>query len=106
MDLHSKTLVELQQLAKVHRPRIKRYYIISRVDLIRILSLRELPESYIIEKLTINELRKQAKEKEIPKIWSFKRAELVELLYPDTKQNNQNDDGRKEHDHPKQHEGE
>lgn len=100
MDIHSLSIVELKQLARDHRPRIKQYYTKKRIDLIRLLSMKELPESFVIEKLTIHELRKQAIAEKIPKVWTLKRAELVELLYPRFHQNNQNDDGTEKHDYP------
>lgn len=100
MDIHSMSIVELKQLARDHRPRIKQYYTKKRIDLIRLLSMKELPESFVIEKLTIHELRKQAVEKSIPKLWTLKRDELVELLYPSFHQNNQNNESTEKHDYP------
>jgi hypothetical protein len=80
LTLNTLSLPELKQLAKARR--IKQYYIIKRAELIRILSMPELPQSFVIEKLTIRQLRKQAKEKEIKGLWSLTREELIGLLYP------------------------
>jgi hypothetical protein len=78
--LSSLSLVELKQLAKGRR--IKQYYIMKRHQLIQILSLSELPESFRREKLTIQELRDDAKRKGIRGFWSLHREELLNLLYP------------------------
>jgi len=95
------SLVELKQAAKEHRPRIKQYYIKSRIELIQLLSMTELPDSYRIAKLTIADLRKQAKERGIPvKIWNLRKKELLELLYPSSQENDKNDDSGKKHDDP------
>jgi hypothetical protein len=95
------SLVDLKQAAKEHRPRIKQYYIKSRLELIQLLSMPVLPESFRVEKLTIAELRKEAKEKGITSnIWNLRKTELVELLYPSPQQNNKNDYCGKKHDDP------
>jgi hypothetical protein len=99
------SLVDLKQVAKEHRPRIKQYYIKSRLELIQILSMPVLPESFRIEKLTIAELRKEAKVKGISSnIWNLRKAELVELLYPGPQQNNKDYDSGKKHDDPEKSE--
>ena len=82
MDYHSMSLAELKQVARDRTPKIKKYYIIPRAKLIEILLMDSLPESYIIEKKTIHELRKEAQAKNLPNIWNLKRSELMELLYP------------------------
>ncbi len=78
--LSSLSLVDLKQLAKGRR--IKQYYIMKRHQLIHILSLPELPESFRREKLTIQELRDEAKRKGIRGFWSLHREDLLNLLYP------------------------
>lgn len=99
------SLIELKKVAKEHRPRIKQYYIKSRLQLIQLLSMTELPDSYRIEKLTIQELRKEAKPKKFNvNIWNLKRSELIELLYPSSQENNKNDDSGKKHDNPQKSE--
>lgn len=95
------TLVDLKQAARDHVPKIKRYYIKSRKELIELLTMPTLPQSYIIEKKKITELRKEAKERGFGEVWKFKKAELIELLYPSTKQNNQNNNHTNKHDDPK-----
>jgi hypothetical protein len=82
MDYHSMSLAELKQVARDRTPKIKKYYIIPRAKLIELLLMDTLPESYIIEKKTIHELRKEAQAKNLPNIWNLKRSELMELLYP------------------------
>ena len=98
------SLAELKQHAKNHTPKIKQYYIKSRVDLIRLLSLNELPMSMIIEKKTIDELRNEARSRSLPNIWKLRRSELVELLYPSSKQDNKNNDDGEKHDDPQESE--
>ena len=78
--LSTLSLVDLKKLAKGRR--IKQYYIMKRHQLIQILSLPELPESFRREKLTIHELREEAKRKGIRGFWSLHREELLNLLYP------------------------
>jgi hypothetical protein len=78
--LSTLSLVDLKQLAKGRR--IKQYYIMKRHQLIQILSLPELPESFRREKLTIQELRDEAKRKGIRGFWSLHREDLLNLLHP------------------------
>jgi hypothetical protein len=67
--------------------------------------MAELPDSYRIEKLTIEELRKEAKSKGLNmNIWNMKRSELVELLYPSSQEDNKDNDSGKKHDHPQKSE--
>ena len=98
-------LAELKIEAKNHTPRIKQYYIKSRLELIKLLSMKEFPIEMVIAKKTIADLRKEAQERKLPNIWKLRRSELVELLYPSTEQNNQNNDGGKEHNNPEKSEG-
>jgi len=100
MDYHSMSLTELKQAAKNHVPKIKQYYIKSRIDLIKILNMTEFTVEMIVEKKTIAELRKEAQDRNLPNIWKLRRSELVELLYPSTKQNDQDNNNRQKHDHP------
>ena len=80
--MDSLSLVELKQLAKQRR--IKQYYILKRAQLIQILSMAELPKSFIIEKMTIAQLRDEAKRKGVRGFWTLRREQLVDLLFPDT----------------------
>lgn len=80
--LSSLSLVELKQLAKGRR--IKQYYIMKRLALIQILSLPELPNSFVLEKLTIHQLREEAKSKGIRGFWNLSRGDLLNLLHPTT----------------------
>jgi hypothetical protein len=104
-NYHEMSLVDLKQVAKSHTPKIKQYYIKSRIELIQILNMTELPSEMIIAKKTLAELRKEAQEKKYPNIWKLRRSEIVELLYPTTsclgpKQDNKNNNSGKEHNHP------
>jgi hypothetical protein len=62
--------------------------------------MKELPVEMVIAKKTIAELRKEAQARKLPNIWKLRRSELVELLYPSSEQNNQNNDDGKEHNNP------
>lgn len=106
MDYHSMSLVELKQTARDHKPAIKHYYIKSRLELIQILSMKELPESFVLEKKTIAELRKEALARGHKNIWKLKKAELMDLLYPSANKHNQNNNHAEKHDYPKKSEGE
>lgn len=75
-------LIELKALAKERRPKIKHYYIMSRAQLIQVLLMDKLPEKMILEKKTLKVLQAEAKAKDIPKVWSLRRHELLEILYP------------------------
>ncbi len=99
------TLPELKEQAKNHVPKIKHYYIKTRLELIKILTMETLPDSFRIEKLTIQELRNEAKSKGLPNIWKLRRGELLELLYPSPQEDNQDNDCGEKHDTPKKGEG-
>lgn len=94
------SLAELKLASKNHTPRIKQYYIKSRLELIKLLSMKEFPVEMVIAKKTIADLRKEAQARKLPNIWKLRRAELVELLYPSSEKDNQNNDDGKEHNNP------
>lgn len=94
------SLADLKKVARDHKPPIKQYYIKSRLELIRILTLSQLPESFILEKKTIAQLRKEATDKGYKNIWKLRRAELMELLYPNTKQDYHDNEHTKKHNDP------
>lgn len=91
-------LPELKAIAKERKPKIKHYYIMSRAQLIQVLLMETLPQKMILEKKTLKQLQAEAKTKGIPKVWSLRRHELMEILYPQTdlslspKEKNKNDD--------------
>jgi hypothetical protein len=102
--MNSLSLVELKQQAKGRR--IKQYYIMKRAQLIQLLSLPELPESYVIEKLTIQQLRDEAKSKGIRGFWNLSRGELLNMLHPASptslpEKKDENPNNPQEHDSPK-----
>jgi len=99
MSVHTLSLVELKQLAKIHNPPIKYYYIKSRVELIQILT-SEFTEQMKIEKMTIHQLRKEARENGHLNVWKMRRPQLVDLLYSSPKENEKNDDHTQEHNDP------
>ena len=75
------SLVELKKVAKTRR--IKMYYTKKRAELIQLLSMPELPDSFKLEKLTIVELREEAKKRGLRGFWGLSRESLLTLLYPD-----------------------
>lgn len=86
---HAMSLVELKKVAQTRS--IKMYYTKKRAELIQLLSMKELPASFVIEKLTIVELREEAKAKGMRGFWKLSRDQLVQLLYPlATNQQNHN----------------
>ena len=108
MDYENLSLTELKRIARdlPKGRRIKQYYIKSRTELIQLLTMPDLPNEFKIEKLTLKELCDEAKEKCIPNLWKYKKHQLLEILYPSAKKNNQNNDDRKKHDHPEHGESE
>jgi hypothetical protein len=74
------SLPQLKKVAQTHS--IKMYYTKKRVELIRLLSMTTLPDSFVIEKFTIVQLRQQAKAKGLRGFWGLHRDDLVALLYP------------------------
>ena len=99
------SLIKLKEAAKKHTPKIKQYYIKSRVELIKILSMTEFTQEMILEKRTLAELRKEAQDRNFRNIWNLRRSDLVELLYPSTKQNDKDNNNGKKHDNPQKGEG-
>lgn len=93
------SLVELKKVAQTRS--IKMYYTKKRAELIQLLSMKELPASFKIEKLTIMELREEAKKKGMRGFWKLTRDQLVELLYPNggLPSDQQNNDTQK-HENP------
>jgi len=98
------SLVDLKQAAKNHVPKIKQYYVKSRVELIRLLTLKEFPIEMVNAKKTIAELRKEAQDRKLPNIWKLRRFELLELLYPSSQEYDKNDNGRQKHYNPEESE--
>ena len=74
------SIVELKQVAKTRR--IKMYYTKKRHELIRLLSMPDLPDAFKIEKLTIVQLREEAKNRGLRGFWGLSRDDMVHLLYP------------------------
>ena len=72
----------LRHRGRIKQRRIKQYYILKRAQLIQLLSMAELPKSFIIEKMTISELREEAKRKGLRGFWTLRREQLVQLLFP------------------------
>lgn len=74
----------------------------TRIELIRLLT-KETSETDRIAKMTLKQLREEAKEKGMTGFWSFNRQKMVELLYPHlsgANHNNQNDKSGKEKETP------
>jgi len=102
-------LADLKLVAKTRR--IKLYYIKTKEELIHLLKLPELPLSMKIEKMTIHQLRDEAKKRRITGFWELRRDALVELLYPKTEyvneaspnKNQENESETQKHHQPEEH---
>jgi ABC-type uncharacterized transport system ATPase component len=91
------SLVELKQYAKTKK--IKQYYIMKRADLIEILTMKELPFKYTLEKMTITEMRMLAKERGMRGFWSLSKSQLSDKLF--ASHNEKKDNGEaSEHEDP------
>jgi len=107
--MESMYLADLKLIAKTRR--IKMYYIKTKDELIHLLSLPELPLSMRIEKMTIHQLRAEAKKRRIVGFWELRRDALVELLFPKTENVDQatpdkyeeNESKTKKHHEPEEH---
>jgi hypothetical protein len=73
-------LSELKKLAKGRG--IKKYYILPKEELLRLLQLPELPLRFRVEKMTIEELRAIAKERGLRGFWGLPKQELSDALFP------------------------
>jgi hypothetical protein len=109
MNYESLSLLELKQLAK-QRGYIKMYYVLPKSELVRILSLPEPPVEMKLSKMTIKQLRAEAKSRGLHGFWDLPRAELLALLYPNTGRDEtasykeqQNQSNTNEHDDPESH---
>lgn len=104
------SLIELKQAARGRG--IKYYYYKPQAELIHLLSMPELPFEMKLEKMTIIELREEAKRRGIRGngIWKSSRRQLVDLLYPRNEAPANKDDENKsdtdEHNDPQQHDAE
>ncbi len=105
MDYAAMSLAELKQVAKGRR--IKLYYIMPKDELVRLLSLPELPLELQLQKKTIRQLRQEAKARNLSGFWGLSRGELLTLLYPDqqgaSNKNEKNQRNADEHDAPQKH---
>jgi hypothetical protein len=80
-DLNALPLSSLKIMAKGRK--IKQYYILPKAKLVELLSMPELPPSYKIEKMTINELRDMAKQRELHGFWGLNKKQLTRMLFPE-----------------------
>jgi hypothetical protein len=106
MNYDSMSLAELKQVAKNHTPKIKQYYVKSKAELIKILSMTEFPEEMKIAKMRMADLREEAKKRGHTNFWKMRREQLVQLLYASPEKNDENDDHTEEHDNPQERESE
>jgi hypothetical protein len=100
-------LADLKLIAKTRR--IKMYYIKTKDELVALLNMPELPQAMKVEKMTIHELRKEAKKRNVSGFWSLRRGDLVRLLFPEnvnqTTPDKNEEDKRQadEHHQPEEH---
>ena len=108
MNYAEMSLVELKQIAKSKRY-IKKYYVLSKQELIDILSLPEPPLELKLAKMTVRTLRDEATRRGLHGFWTMSRAELLHLLYPAgqdkaaANKNQQNESHANEHNDPECH---
>ena len=106
-DYSSMYLADLKLIAKTRR--IKMYYIKSKEELVNLLNMPELPQAMKVEKMTIRELRQEAKARGMSGIWGRRRGDLVTLLFPENfhqgapDQNNEDKSKTNEHHQPEEH---
>jgi hypothetical protein len=79
-DLNALSLMQLKKMAKGRR--IKKYYILPKAELVMLLGMTELPKKYVIEKMTIMELRELAKERGLRGFWGLSKDDLSRALFP------------------------
>ena len=105
MDYSAMSLVDLKRVAKGRR--IKLYYILPKDELVRLLSLPELPLELQLQKKTIRQLRQEAKARNLKGFWGLSRGELLTLLYPDQQgsadKNEKDERNADEHNPPEKH---
>ena len=108
MEYSALSLLELKQVAKGRK--IKLYYVMPKDELVRLLSLPELPMELQLQKKTIRQLRQEAKARNLSGFWGLSRGELLGLLYPDQEgaadKNEKNQRNANEHDAPQKHRAE
>lgn len=73
-------LADLKLIAKTRR--IKMYYVKTKEELVTLLTMKELPEAMKVEKMTIHQLRAEAKKRNVVGFWNLRRGALVDLLFP------------------------
>jgi hypothetical protein len=75
--------MKLSELKKMAKGRgIKKYYILPKEELLKLLQMSELPLRYRVEKMTIEELRELAKERGLRGFWGLPKLELSDPLFP------------------------
>lgn len=94
------SLAELKQMARDHTPKIKHYYIKSKSELIALMSTDDFPQHMIVEKMTIHDLRLEARNRGLTNVWNLRRNDLVQALYPSTDENDKNDNHAEKHNDP------
>lgn len=96
------SLVELKHIAKERRY-IKLYYVLPKEELVRILSLPEPPLEMKLSKMTIKQLRAEAKSRDIHGFWTLSRTELLHLLYPSVNNKTASDKNQENQSHTDEH---
>lgn len=108
MNYEVMSLIELKQIAK-GRGYIKMYYVLPKHELVRILSLPEPPLEMKLTKMTIKQLREEAKQRGYHGFWNLSRSALIDLLYPPrdderpANKKQQNQSNADEHNDPESH---
>jgi len=82
-DLNALPLSALKRLVVERGIKLKQYYILPKAELVRILSMPELPSRYRIEKMTIIQLRDIARQRELRGFWNLNKYQLTRMLFPE-----------------------
>jgi hypothetical protein len=109
IELEQQSLIDLKKLGK--RLGVKYYYIMPKEQLIRLLLLPDVPVELKMQKMTIHQLREEAKKKGMRGFWGLSRQQLMGLLYPEYSDGkrpaNQYEEDKSDthkHNEPEQHE--
>ena len=89
-------LADLKLIAKTRR--IKMYYVKTKEELVTLLTMKELPEAMKVEKMTIHQLRAEAKRRNVVGFWNLRRGALVDLLFPNVQDVNKTTPNQYEQD--------
>ncbi len=92
------SLADLKKEAK--KLRVKKYYIMSKAQLLELLAMKEIPFKFRLEKMTISELRAIATERKMRGFWDLSKEELKNKLFPTGEDEQKNHGETSKHEDP------